>query len=41
VREICDRYGLPYTAGSLPKQYFKVLRKIFRYALPGGAPKAA
>jgi linoleoyl-CoA desaturase len=41
VREICDRYGLPYTAGSLPKQYFKVLRKIFRYALPGGAPKTA
>ena len=41
VREICDRYGLPYTAGPLPKQYFKVLRKIFRYAFPGGAPKTA
>ena len=41
VREICDRYGLPYTAGSLPRQYGKVLRKIFRYALPGGAPRTA
>ncbi len=41
VREICERYGLTYTAGSLPKQYGKVLRKIFRYALPGGAPKTA
>jgi linoleoyl-CoA desaturase len=41
VQEICQRYGLPYTAGSLPKQYGKVLRKIFRYAFPGGGPKTA
>ena len=34
VREICERYGLPYTTGPLPKQYGKVLRKISRYALP-------
>ena len=35
VQEICERYGLPYTAGSLPKQYGKVLRTINRLALPG------
>ncbi|MHA6796050.1 fatty acid desaturase family protein [Pseudonocardia bannensis] len=38
VREICERYGLPYTAGSLPKQYGTVLRKLARLALPGGGP---
>ncbi|MDN5858026.1 MAG: acyl-CoA desaturase [Pseudonocardia sp.] len=36
VREICRRNGLTYTTGPLPKQYFKVLRKIARLALPGG-----
>jgi fatty acid desaturase len=40
VREICERYGLPYTTGSLAKQYGTVLRKLARLALPGGAPKA-
>jgi linoleoyl-CoA desaturase len=40
VREICERYGLPYTTGSLPRQYGKVLRKITRLAFPGGGPKA-
>jgi linoleoyl-CoA desaturase len=40
VRDICERYGLPYTTGSLPKQYGKVLRKITRLAFPGGGPKA-
>ena len=30
VREICERYGLPYTTGPLPRQYGKVLRTIFR-----------
>ncbi len=40
VREICGRYGLPYTAGSLPRQYGTVLRKIARLALPGGRPAA-
>ncbi len=39
VREICERYGLPYTTGSLPRQYGKVLRKITRLAFPGGGPK--
>jgi linoleoyl-CoA desaturase len=36
VRDICERYGLPYNAGPLPKQYAKVWRKILRLAFPGG-----
>jgi linoleoyl-CoA desaturase len=36
VREICARYGLPYTSGPLHRQYAQVLLKIARYALPGG-----
>ena len=36
VREICERYGLPYVSGPLYKQYAQVLGKIARYALPGG-----
>lgn len=36
VREVCERYGLPYNAGSLPRQYGTVLRKVFRLAFPGG-----
>jgi len=41
VQEICERYGLPYTAGPLPTQYAKVVRKIVRLAFPGGAPETA
>ena len=42
VRELCDRYGLPYTSGPLYRQYAQVLAKIARYALPGGgSPPAA
>jgi fatty acid desaturase len=40
VQEICKRYGLPYTTGSLPRQYGKVLRKIARLAFPGGGSKS-
>ncbi|MFC5947665.1 fatty acid desaturase family protein [Pseudonocardia lutea] len=36
VRDICERYGLPYNAGPLPTQYAKVWRKILRLAFPGG-----
>jgi fatty acid desaturase len=36
VREICERYGLPYTSGSLPRQYAQVIRRVLRLALPGG-----
>ena len=38
VREVCDRYGLPYTSGPLYRQYAQVLIKIARYSLPGGGP---
>jgi linoleoyl-CoA desaturase len=42
VREICERYGLPYTSGPLYRQYAQVLTKIARYALPGGeVPEAS
>ena len=41
VREVCERYGLPYTSGPLYRQYAQVLIKIARYALPGGGPSAA
>lgn len=34
VREICERYGLPYVTGSLPRQVASVARRIFRFALP-------
>ena len=39
VRDLCARYGLPYHTGSLTKQVASTWKKIFRYALPGGAPK--
>ncbi len=35
VREICTRYGLPYNAGPLHKQFGSVVKKIVRLALPG------
>ncbi|NYJ02108.1 fatty acid desaturase [Nocardioides thalensis] len=41
VREICERYGLPYNTGPLHKQLFSVAKKICRLALPGGQPKEA
>ena len=34
VREICERYGLPYNAGPLHKQFGSVVKKIVRLALP-------
>jgi fatty acid desaturase len=39
VREICERYGLPYHSGRLGRQYRSVARKILRLSFPGGAPK--
>jgi fatty acid desaturase len=41
VRELCERYGLPYTSGPLYRQYAQVLTKIARYALPGGGSSEA
>lgn len=34
VRELCGKYDLAYTTGSLPRQYLQTLRTIFRLALP-------
>ena len=39
VREICERYGLPYNTGPLGKQLFSVARKICRMALPDRKPR--
>ena len=36
VREICEPYGIEYTTGPLHRQYGQVVKKIFRFALPGG-----
>ncbi|MGV0644607.1 fatty acid desaturase [Mycolicibacterium sp. XJ2546] len=34
VRALCKKYGLPYTTGSLARQYFLTLRTIHKLALP-------
>jgi len=34
VQELCQRYGLAYTRGSLPRQFGSVVKRIFRLALP-------
>jgi linoleoyl-CoA desaturase len=39
VREICERYGLPYNTGPLHKQLGMVQRSILRLAFPGGRPR--
>jgi linoleoyl-CoA desaturase len=41
VRDVCERYGLPYTSGPLYRQYAQVLIKLARYAFPGGGPSEA
>ncbi|HEY3970170.1 MAG TPA: acyl-CoA desaturase [Solirubrobacteraceae bacterium] len=39
VRDICQRYGLPYNTGPLGKQLGSVHRTIVRLAFPGGKPR--
>ncbi|MDT7674337.1 MAG: NADPH-dependent stearoyl-CoA 9-desaturase [Pseudonocardiales bacterium] len=39
IREVCERYQLPYTSGPLYQQYADVLATIARLALPGGGSK--
>jgi linoleoyl-CoA desaturase len=39
VREICERYGLPYNTGPFLTQLGTVQRTILRLALPGGKPR--
>ncbi|OBF88987.1 fatty acid desaturase [Mycobacterium sp. 852002-51152_SCH6134967] len=34
VRAVCEEYDLPYTSGSLVRQYFQTLRTIHKLALP-------
>ena len=34
LREVCERYSLPYTTGPLPKQLFQTWKKICQLALP-------
>ncbi len=34
VRALCDKYDLPYTTGSLPRQYLLTLRTIHKLAVP-------
>ena len=41
VREVCKRYGVPYNAGPLPKQFGTVVRKIVKLALPTRQPREA
>jgi NADPH-dependent stearoyl-CoA 9-desaturase len=42
VKEICERYGLPYNTGPFGQQWLMVQRTILRLAFPGGSerPKA-
>src|SRR5688500_5962282 len=39
VKEICERYGLPYNSGPFSKQLGQVQRTILRLAFPGGKPR--
>jgi fatty acid desaturase len=39
VREICEKYELPYNTGSFSKQLGGVQRTILRLAFPGGKPR--
>jgi fatty acid desaturase len=39
VKDICERYELPYNSGRFSKQWFSVHRTIFRLAFPGGTPR--
>jgi NADPH-dependent stearoyl-CoA 9-desaturase len=39
VKDICERYGLPYNTGPFGKQLGGVQRTILRLAFPGGTPR--
>jgi fatty acid desaturase len=40
VREICERYGIPYNAGPLNQQFGSVVRKICRLSLPDSGARS-
>ena len=39
IKDICDRYKLPYNSGPFGQQWWMVHRSIARLAFPGGAPR--
>jgi linoleoyl-CoA desaturase len=39
VKQVCERYGLPYNSGPFLQQLGMVQRTILRLAFPGGAPR--
>jgi linoleoyl-CoA desaturase len=39
VKELCERYELPYNSGPFPQQLGMVQRTILRLAFPGGKPR--
>lgn len=39
IREMCERYGLPYNTGRLGRQFGTVMKRVARMALPGGGKK--
>jgi NADPH-dependent stearoyl-CoA 9-desaturase len=36
VQEICSRYGLAYTSGSLPRQVASAWKQVIKLSLPNG-----
>lgn len=36
IRDLCDRYGLPYHSASFPRQVARHWAKVIRLAFPGG-----
>jgi linoleoyl-CoA desaturase len=41
VQDVFERYGLTYTAGSLPRQVGSAWKKVFRLSLPNDFPRKA
>ncbi|CAM3286837.1 acyl-CoA desaturase [Mycobacterium colombiense] len=39
IKDICERYELPYNSGPFGKQWLMVQRTILRLAFPGGKPR--
>ncbi|HEX6781104.1 MAG TPA: acyl-CoA desaturase [Solirubrobacterales bacterium] len=39
VKDVCERYGLPYNSGPFSQQLGMVQRTILRLAFPGGKPR--
>jgi linoleoyl-CoA desaturase len=39
IKQICERYGLPYNSGPFGQQLGMVQRTILRLAFPGGSPR--